>query len=84
MQDCVGIDLAHFPPFSLDINNVKHELAKSVNSYCDPSSNLYLGLQKCVRWCQCGPMNLNFQRIIEIQRGLGSQDRQFGGWVVFD
>ena len=52
MKDCVGINRAHLRPFSLNINNVKHELAKSVNSYCDPTRNLYLGLQKCVSWCQ--------------------------------
>ena len=41
-----GIDRAHVRPFSLDINNVKHELAEGVNAYCDPTSNLYLGLQE--------------------------------------
>ena len=58
MQDCVGINLAHVRPFSLDISNVKHELAESVDAYCDPTSNLDLGLQKCVCGCQCGPIHL--------------------------
>ena len=65
----------HSFAFSLYINNVKHEWLK-VWSYCDPTSNLYLELQKCVSWCQCGPIHLmtipcalsdmpHFQRTIE-------------------
>ena len=58
MKNCVGINGAHLRPFFFNIDNVKHELAKSVNSYCDPTSNLHLGLHKFVSWCQCGPIHL--------------------------
>ena len=36
MKNCVGINGAHRRPFFFNINNVKHELTKSVDSYCGP------------------------------------------------